>query len=177
MFGVSFALWSLSVPQTTTNTFTSGCLNLTLTDASTTTNPAISLSSQYPMTDSDAGNLKAYAFKITNTCSTAENYKVDLNVMSTSTLDEKHIKYKLDTSATGGTAKLLTSAGSSTVYNFGSSQTAKSARTLISSSLEKNASVTYYLRLWMADNTPLDATTQNKQFDAKIVATATPKTT
>ncbi len=176
MFGVSFALWSLSVPQTTTNTLTSGCLKLTYADADTTANPAINLSAQYPITDTTAASLKAYAFKITNGCSTAENFKIDLNVMSTSTLSADYIKYKIDTTATGGTAKLLKDATASTPYsNFGSSLTASSAKTLLSSSINGSATNTYYLRLWMADNTPLNASTQNKKFDAKIVVTATPK--
>ncbi len=169
MFGVSFALWSLSVPQTTTNTFTSGCLKLTLTD---TSNSAISLGTQYPISDSAADSLTPYTFSIQNTCSTTENYQVDLDIMSTSALAADYVKYKYDS----GAATILKTATDSTPYkNFSGSLTATSAKRLGTGTIDGGKSVSHTLKLWMADSTPLTESTQNKKFEAKIVVTATPK--
>ncbi len=171
MFGVSFALWSLSVPQTTTNTFTSGCLKLTLTDD--TSKKAINLSNQYPISDGDAAKLTPYSFTITNNCSTEESYQVDLNIMNTSTLDANYVKYQYDSTS----AAILGQATASSVYNnFGGSLKALSAKRLSTGTIVGNGTQTHTLKLWIDANTPLNESTQSKQFDAKIVVIATPKT-
>ncbi len=165
MFGVSFALWSLSVPQTSTNTFTSGCLNLTLTDKNSS---AINLSAQYPITDEVANGLTPYTFEVKNTCSTEENYRIDLDVMKTSTLDIKNIKFKFDSDSPA----MLSGALASTPYDA----TATIAKTLKSGVIKGNTTESHTLTLWMADSVTLSSEVQEKTFNAKIVVTATPKT-
>ena len=65
LLGTSYALWQITLKQETTNTITTGCLNLELNDK----NP-ITLENTYPITDSDGKKLTPYEFTLTNTCDT-----------------------------------------------------------------------------------------------------------
>src|SRR5699024_3809121 len=76
--GVSYAFFSTGGKQETANTFTSGCLNISLTDASA----SISLSNIYPITDIEGLDTTSYDFTITNTCNTDANYEINLESLN-----------------------------------------------------------------------------------------------
>ena len=74
VIGVTFAFFSTGGVQGTANTFQSGCLNISLTDASS----FINLSNIYPVTDIEGLDGTSYDFTIKNTCSTDANYQINL---------------------------------------------------------------------------------------------------
>ena len=77
--GVSYAFFSIGGSQEQANTFTSGCLNISLTDASA----SISLNNIYPITDVEGLEGTSYDFTITNTCNTSANYQINLENIKT----------------------------------------------------------------------------------------------
>ena len=92
--GVSYAFFSTGGKQETANTFTSGCLNVSLTDAST----SIDLNNIYPITDIEGLDGTSYDFTITNTCNTDANYEIDLESLNQveNSLLMKHIIFTLE---------------------------------------------------------------------------------
>ena len=72
--GVSYAFFSTGGMQEAANTFQSGCLNISLTNEST----SINLSNIYPVTDIEGLDGTSYDFTIKNTCSTDANYQINL---------------------------------------------------------------------------------------------------
>ena len=66
VIGITFAFFSTGGTQDTANTFTSGCLNIELTDASS----SINLTNTYPISDVEGVDTTSYDFTIRNTCDT-----------------------------------------------------------------------------------------------------------
>lgn len=156
---VSYAIWVYSASQTTENTVVTDCFEIQYTDSD-----VINLSSAYPIIDSEAINLKPYNFTISNICKTGLSYSVNLEKLSSSTLDPTNIKIKLDNES---------------IYTYGDNGTttpilseANSAIEIASGVLGPMSSKTYQLRLWVKS----DAVTndvKNKSFASKIAIKAT----
>ena len=83
--GVSYAFFSTGGMQQAANTFQSGCLNISLTDASS----SINLSNIYPVTDIEGLDGTSYDFTIKNTCSTDANYQINLESIQV----QKRVKF------------------------------------------------------------------------------------
>ena len=67
--GVSYAFFSAGGVQGTANTFTSGCLNISLTNEST----SIHLTDVYPITDIEGLETTSYDFTVKNNCNSSAN--------------------------------------------------------------------------------------------------------
>ena len=78
LIGITFAFFSTGGTQDTANTFTSGCLNIELTDASS----SIKLTNTYPISDVEGVDSTSYDFTIRNTCDTSTNYSINLESLN-----------------------------------------------------------------------------------------------
>ncbi len=88
VIGISYALWIVTVSQTTINKVSSSCLNLTLTNEKNN----INLQNAYPILDSEGESLTPYSFTITNTCDLFASYTVNLEVLEDTTLPSEYLK-------------------------------------------------------------------------------------
>ena len=166
--GVSYAFFSIGGSQETANTFQSGCLNISLTDASA----SISLSNIYPITDIEGLNGTSYDFTITNTCNTDANYQINLESLNqvSNSLSADYIKVSLSSDTVGNVISILSDNTSVTpeVAN------AYEAYNLYTGTLEASETKTYHLKLWL----DYDATVEqaaNKVYSSKINVVANPE--
>ena len=164
IISVSYAWWSHIVSQEGINTIESTCLEIELTDE----NP-IHLQNAYPITDAEAKILIPYTFTITNTCNTAVEYDVNLDIMeSTSRLSSEYIAVEFN----GETKKLLNTLENVEPSYPGSDYIPVEARYLTSGELGANESKTYTIKLWMDESVTVEDDAMNKNFISKIVVTA-----
>lgn len=77
-FGISYALWKISLIQEEKNHVSSSCFKITLEEAN-----EINLNNAYPITDEDGMKSKPYVFKIQNVCETTAFYQVNLEELET----------------------------------------------------------------------------------------------
>ncbi len=91
--GVSLAFFSVGGSQETANTFTSGCLSISLTDES----DSINLTNAYPVTDVEGLEGTSYDFTITNNCDSPTNYQINLESLNqvSNSLNADYIKVAL----------------------------------------------------------------------------------
>ena len=171
--GLTYAYWSYTATQTTTNVITTDCLEIALEDES----DAISLQKTHPISDSEGLSLTPYTFKITNKCNTTTSFNVNLEIMGTvnassgsyvaSTLDPSYVAVSLN-----GEAKSILSSNSSVDPTYsGSDYTATAAYRIGKGTLEANESKSYDLRLWM-DESVTSTESMNKTFVSKVSVTA-----
>ena len=78
IIGVSYAFFSIGGVQDTANTFNSGCLNISLTNEST----SINLTDAYPITDVEGLETTSYDFTVKNNCNSATNYQINLESLN-----------------------------------------------------------------------------------------------
>ena len=137
--GVSYSMWIMTNSQDNVNAIetTNKCFNVELISESNN----IKLENAYPITDEAGRKLNPYSFKITNTCEWNAYYKVNLETLSSSTIDNKFIKASIDNS------------NSQVINKYTETETSlkdsKSANTLKSGYLPVGGSVSFDLRLWM----------------------------
>ena len=174
VIGITYAFFSTGGKQETANTFTSGCLNISLTDASS----SINLNNIYPITDIEGLDTTSYDFTITNTCTSENasnpiNYVVTLNTLTSnvSNLPLSVLRYKLNEtspSAVAGTSGLL---GSATPYDFGDSikttYDLDASYNLVTGTLAPGESITYNLYLWIDENANTDI--MNQTFTGRVL--------
>ena len=105
VIGITFAFFSAGGIQDTANTFQSGCLNISLTDASS----SISLSNIYPVTDVEGLDGTSYDFTIENTCNTSANYQINLESLNeqANTLSADYIKVALSSDTVDNVISIL----------------------------------------------------------------------
>ena len=168
VIGITFAFFSTGGSQDTANTFQSGCLNISLTDASA----SISLSNIYPVTDIEGLDGTSYDFTITNTCNTDANYQINLESLNqaSNSLSADYIKVSLSSDTVGNVISILSDNSSVTreVAN------AYEAYNLYTGTLTANETKTYHLKLWL----DYDATVEvaaNKVYQSKINVIANPE--
>lgn len=153
--GISYAFWQTTKIQEDTNIIASGCFEVSLEGK----NP-INLSSAYPMLIEEGMGSQPYTFTITNTCNSDANYVVNLEALEETTFNSSSIRVALDENN-----KLFNEYEEAEKYY----ETSKEARTLISGTLTSNENVTYNLRMWIDEETPV--TEQSKVFKSKIIVT------
>ena len=136
---VSYSMWIMTNSQDSVNAIetTNKCFNVELTSESDN----IKLENAYPITDEAGSKLSPYSFKITNTCEWNAYYKVNLETLSSSTIDNKFIKASLDNSNPQVINKYMET---ETTLEDG-----KSANSLKTGYLPVGGSVSFDLRLWM----------------------------
>jgi len=170
IIGLSFAYWSYTATQTSRNTITSDCLEISLANV----NDAISIEKGYPISDSEASNLTPYTFKITNKCNTVTSYNINLEIMgqsswttslnnTVSTLDPSYVAISLD----NGTKRILSSHTSVNAIYSGSDYKGTKAYNIGFGVLESKESISHDLRVWM-DGDVTSANAMNKSFLSKI---------
>ena len=168
IIGVSYAFFSTGGSQETANTFQSGCLNISLTDASA----SISLSNIYPITDIEGLEGTSYDFTITNTCNTDANYQINLESLNevANSLSADYIKVSLSSDTVGNVISILSDNTSVTPEIDG----AYEAYNLYTGTLKASETKTYHLKLWL----DYDATVEqaaNKVYQSKINVVANPE--
>ena len=168
IIGVSYAFFSTGGSQETANTFQSGCLNISLTDASA----SISLSNIYPVTDIEGLDGTSYDFTIENTCNTSANYQINLESLNeqANSLRADHIKVSLSSDTNDNVISILSDNTSVTTEVAN----AYEAYNLYTGTLGASETKTYHLKLWL----DYDATVEqaaNKVYQSKINVIANPE--
>jgi hypothetical protein len=155
IIGTSYAYWMITHTQANKNVASTGCFITTFTEAND-----INLTNQFPISDADGAKLTPYTFTITNTCTIAANYQVNMEVLNTTTADLAYIKTELN----NDTPVILNTYA--TVDK--TLDTATSSYKMTTGYLGASESVTYNLKIWIDKDAPL-TTMQNKLFESKIV--------
>ena len=103
--GITFAYLSTGGSQEQANTFTSGCLSISLTNESN----SINLTSAYPISDIEGLETTSYDFTITNNCSSQAKYQINLESLNevTNTLNVDYIKVSLSSDTVGNVISKL----------------------------------------------------------------------
>ena len=169
IIGITYAFFSTGGSQEQANTFTSGCLNISLTDASS----SISLSNIYPVTDIEGLEGTSYDFTITNTCDTSANYSINLESLNqvSNSLSADYIKVALSSDTVGNVISILSDNTSVTPEI----DNAYESYNLYTGTLGASETKTYHLKLWL----DYDATVEqaaNKVYQSKINVIANPET-
>ena len=167
IIGVSYAFFSTGGTQEAANTFQSGCLNISLTDASA----SINLNNIYPITDIEGLDTTSYDFTITNTCNTDANYEINLESLNkvSNSLSADYIKVSLSSDTVGNVISILSDNTSVTPEI----ENAYEAYDLYTGTLKASETKTYHLKLWL----DYDATVEvaaNKVYQSKINVIANP---
>ena len=167
VIGITFAFFSTGGTQDTANTFTSGCLNIELTDASS----SINLTNTYPISDVEGVDSTSYDFTVRNTCDTPTNYSINLESLNqvANTLNADYIKVSLSSNTVDNVISKLSDNTSIELDG------AYEAYTLYTGNLGAHEEKTYHLKLWI----DYDATVEqaaNKTYSSKINVIANPKT-
>ena len=169
VIGITFAFFSTGGTQDTANTFTSGCLNIELTDASS----SINLTNTYPISDVEGVDTTSYDFTIRNTCDTSTNYSINLESLNqvSNSLNADYIKVSLSSNTIDNVISKL----SDNIVATPEIDGAYEAYTLYTGSINAHEEKTYHLKLWI----DYDATVEqaaNKTYSSKINVIANPET-
>ena len=177
VIGITFAYFSTGGVQDTANTFNSGCLNISLTNEST----SINLTDAYPITDVEGLETTSYDFTVKNNCNSATNYQINLESLQinleslneqVNSLNADYIKVSLSSDTVDNVISILSSNTSVTP----TIDNAYESYNLYTDSLEANEEKTYHLKIWV----DYDATVEqaaNKVYSSKINVIANPETT
>ena len=105
VIGITFAFFSTGGSQEQANTFSSGCLNIELTNESA----SISLDNVYPVTDIEGLEGTSYDFTIKNNCSTETNYQINLESLNevANSLSADYIKVSLSSDTNDNVISIL----------------------------------------------------------------------
>ncbi len=167
ILGTSFALWQITLQQTSTNKITTGCLDLRLTNDT----DAITINDAVPTSDEEGKNLVPYTFTIENTCNTENKYIINLETLNNNenTLANHYIKASL---ITDGNEVFINKLVSRYLNEEKVNQDALEAYKLHEGILNANERKTYSLRLWIANDINNQEEMMNKIFSSKITVTA-----
>ena len=166
--GVSYAFFSVGGSQEQANTFTSGCLNISLTSNSA----SINLTNTYPITDIEGLETTSYDFTITNTCSSETNYRINLESLNKqiNSLGADYIKVALSSDTVDNVISKLSSNTSVTPEIDG----AYESYNLYTGTLKGEESKTYHLKLWIDyDATKEEAANKTYQSKINVIASST----
>src|SRR5574344_1158643 len=133
--GISFAVFTNSTSQSSTNTMTAlDCVNVTFTGNT----DSVNLTNMYPMTDNEGMETSPYNFTVTNACANYVEYYLIASVISTaSQLNSSYVKAELD-GKLNLTPKVITSLETYPTPDSLSSYTILNNYVLAKSSLEAN---------------------------------------
>ena len=161
LFGLSYAIWLLSLKQTNPNLVKSSCLKLSLTNEKND----IFIEKAYPLLNEEGKKLTPYEFTIENTCDLFVSYSVNLEVLDETTLPIKYVSV------------LLNEEGVQRLSNFDTVEsTLKNisiAKELYKGGIGAGEVNDYKLRLWLSEDVgPEDTDAMNKIFTSKVTVTA-----
>ncbi len=160
VLGITFAAWILTRTQTDENVLLTGCFDITFTENSS----EINIDNTFPMIDSDGLMQEPFTFTLENTCDLNAAYKINLEVLSTTTLSHSLIKGVIDNNVPSVMTDLdvmTATISNATSYNLDIDY------------LKPGESKTHNLKVWV-DETGTLANSQNKNIRAKIVISAEP---
>lgn len=162
--GATYAYWSISKNQETTNVITSSCFDISLSNEQN----AINLEHAIPITDVEGILLTPFTFTIENTCEIASSYALNLEMLENTTLNSEFVDLKLNTR----TIQKLSD------YEIGekTQSTSTEARKLETGILNPGESKDYELRLWLDKDVTLEDDVVNKTLNAKVTVTAVTST-
>ncbi len=162
--GISYAAWTLTLEQETTNVIKTGCFQVTFTDA----NP-INLQNAFPITNEEGASLTPYTFKIENTCDSYASYQINLEVLDSTTFDDlSYMKLIFNEETQVSSAKLFTAFDSVTP----TLNNAVDSKKLDIGYLNGKETKTFNLRLWMGSDTPSIEEYMKRNLYCKITVTA-----
>ena len=142
--GVSYAFYSYNRKQEFTNNITSQCLKVEYKENS----KAITLNYAYPIEDEKGYESKPYNFTFTNVCEDLVSYKINLEVLETSTLEEEYLNVILDLNEVKKLSEY--EKGAVTLAN------AKNSYILEEGILSGGESITRNLRMWIDYDTTVE---------------------
>ncbi len=162
VIGVSYAVWSLTFTQTDSNVVTTGCFKVEFTDQ----NP-ITLDKAYPMSDEEGKSLTPYEFTLTNTCDSEATYYINLETITSAAkkLSEEYLKVNLKK----GENEVFSSTLNSSYINLDKvlSETSNAYK-LYQGKLKAKEVTTFYLNLWLDENTPATDEVMNATYEGKV---------
>ena len=94
--GTSYSLWTTSVQQESTNEVDVGCFKIVFDDTNISGGGNINIENAYPISNEKGMSLTPYKFSISNECSVAANYSVNLETLLSSTMDENVLDVYFD---------------------------------------------------------------------------------
>ena len=157
---LSYAFF-ISYDITGSNIARTECFKLTLQG-----NNDISLQDAYPMSESEGSQLTPYTFTIKNVCNMSADYQVNLETLSTSTLDTEYVRVKLNDNES-----MILKRNELNTTNV--NDNVKEGRKITTGTLRSNEEITYNLRLWI-DEASTKEQSANKIYTAKVSVMATP---
>mgnify|MGYP004566765767 CR=1 FL=1 len=160
--GLSYAYWRFIYIADKSNTATSGCFNIELTDQK----DEINLTNAYPITDAEGLKLKPFSFTLKNTCSFFAHYYVNLEMLEGTTLNSKWVATKVNSDAITTLDKYKTTATTMT----GSTE----SRTIAEGYLGADDTVDYTVSFWMDEDATINDDVMNKVFKSKVVVVSEP---
>ena len=163
VLGLSYAYFSVVKTQGNDNVLGTSCLSVDFIEGN-----AITVNPAYPITDAEGRKLAPYTFTIKNLCNDLLFYQVNLETLDTSTLSSDYLALALDDGAVTNVVGMTSV--TPTLSN------ASGAKKITTGTIGGGAEVTYDVRLWVAESTPLNSSTQNKVHKSKITIIITPDT-
>ncbi len=160
--GFSYAYWRFTKMQEKTNTATSGCFNIELTDQK----DEINLTNAYPITDEQGLKLKPFSFTIHNNCSIFAHYYVNLEALEGTTLDSKWVATKVNSESITTLDKYATA--KTTIDG------SVNSHTIGEGYLGADDTVDYSVSFWMDEDATINDDVMNKVFKSKIVVVSEP---
>lgn len=174
--GRSYAIWTYTKSQSSSNLVEAGCLNITYNDLKEDGNTSsINLENAYPLSDDVGKQLSPYKVTITNDCTLAASYDIFLSTFSSNALAEDYLKVyfiRTDDNTIWGPQLI----NSLSVANLNNSlkntiekqinEQIKNSYVLASGVLNPSESKTYELRMWVSKTAPND--TMNKSFKSIV---------
>ena len=160
--GFSYAYWRFTKMQEKTNTATSGCFNVELTNQAN----EINLTNAYPITDEQGLKLKPFSFTIHNNCSIFAHYYVNLEALEGTTLDSKWVATKVNSESITTLDKYATA--KTTIDG------SVNSHTIGEGYLGADDTVDYSVSFWMDEDATINDDVMNKVFKSKIVVVSEP---
>ena len=160
--GFSYAYWRFTKMQEKTNTATSGCFNIELTNQS----GEINLGNAYPITDEEGLTLKPFSFTIHNTCNIFAHYYVNVELLEGTTLNSHYVATRVNNEE----IKTLDSFNTAvtTIDNSVSSYTVAEGY------LGADDQEDYSISLWIDEDVTVDDDIFGKIFKSKVVVNSEP---
>ena len=152
--GITYALWTASFTQTTTNNLVAGCFSITFSDGD-----AINIANAYPITDEVAKTKPSYDVTINNTCSINAKYNVRIEILNTSNMNKNFVKASIDNK----NIDILTNFDTTTPKLVNATE----AYVIYEGILNAGASKTHQLREWI-DYTTTTEVSNNDRLDTRI---------
>ena len=165
--GLSYAYLRTSSSQSGTNIVTTlTCLDVTISDT-VVGETGLTLTGKYPIPDSEGLAGTPYKFTITNNCTGAVSVDINLDTLSTSTLEKQYVKFNI--SGETNTTNLVSAGATATSTLSGVASSNKLTSTMLSANQSKN----FQLRLWLDENATYDQAAGKSYYSkVEIVASA-----